>query len=213
MRKKPPDETSPICYTTARYEAKNPAPIPAMYMNGSTIHGEKARRAVNVIELMPITSSASISSEIRIAQLGHDPRADLRAHHVAERVRHDLAQVAPGGEHARLPRARRAAEVRALDAALQAEDEAQAPDHERRAHDQDARLAKSLAEEPEHAPAEHLAEDDPRRELRDVAEARDPVLRKESQPAPISAASRTCAPAYLITEISGWVARRVWVKT
>jgi hypothetical protein len=39
-----------------------------MYMNGSTIHA--ANRRVphrKVIELIPITSSASISSEIRIA--------------------------------------------------------------------------------------------------------------------------------------------------
>ena len=36
------------------------------------------------------------------AELGHDAGADLRGHHVAERVGDQLAQVAPGGEHARV---------------------------------------------------------------------------------------------------------------
>ena len=70
MRKKPPDETSPICWTTARYEAKKPAPTAAMYMNGST--SQAASRRVEqrkVSELMPITSSASISSEMRMAPI------------------------------------------------------------------------------------------------------------------------------------------------
>ncbi len=50
------------------YEAKNATPIAAMYMNGSTIHAASSRVAHrNIIESTPITSSASISSEIRIA--------------------------------------------------------------------------------------------------------------------------------------------------
>src|SRR5437763_13506645 len=67
IRKKPPEDTSPICSTTASQLAKNPAPIAARYMNGSTIHAANSRVAhKNVIPLIPITSSASISSEIRI---------------------------------------------------------------------------------------------------------------------------------------------------
>ena len=75
-----------------------------------------------------MTSSASISSVIRIAPIsGDEPGADLRRHHVAERVGHDLAQVAPGAEDAGVGRAPdRAVEVGALDPALQAEDERQA---------------------------------------------------------------------------------------
>src|SRR5436190_431607 len=70
IKKKPPDETSPICCTTARYEAKKPAPTAAMYMNGSTIQAASRRVAQRkVIELMPITSSASTSSEMRIAPI------------------------------------------------------------------------------------------------------------------------------------------------
>jgi len=43
-------------------------PIAPMYMNGSTIHAASRRVAHrNVIEFTPITSSASISSEMRIA--------------------------------------------------------------------------------------------------------------------------------------------------
>src|SRR4051812_16323851 len=137
------------------------------------------------------------------ADLGHEARADLRRHHVAERVRHDLAQVAPGTEHARVRRsADGAVEVRALDAALEPEDERKAPDHERRAEDQDAGLAERLAEEVEDAAVEDRA-DDSRGELRDVSERRDPVAR-DAQPA---------AAHYLITEISGWVASSVCVKT
>ncbi len=42
--------------------------MPAMYMNGSTSQAASRRVAHrNVIELIPITSSASISSEMRIA--------------------------------------------------------------------------------------------------------------------------------------------------
>src|SRR5207237_423412 len=67
MRKKPPEETSPICSTTASQLAKNPAPIAHRYMNGSTSHAPSRRVAHRkVIAGMPITSSASISSEIRI---------------------------------------------------------------------------------------------------------------------------------------------------
>ena len=115
---------------------------PARYMNGSTSQAASRRVAHRkVIESMPITSSASISSEMRIAPSSATmPGADLRGHHVAERVRRDLAQVAPRGEHARVGRrALRLGEVGALDPALQAEDEHQRPDDQRRADDQDAR--------------------------------------------------------------------------
>src|SRR5215212_1972205 len=138
------------------------------------------------------------------ADLGHEARADLRRHHVAEGVGHDLAEVAPGGEDARVRRgADRAVEVRALDAALEAEDEREAPDHERGAQDQDAGLPERLAEEVDHAPVEDRG-DDARRELGDVAEGCDPVA-WDAEP--------TRAHVYLITEISGWVASSVWVKT
>ena len=50
-----------------------------------------------------------------------------------------------------------------------------APDHDRRAEDQDAGLAQRLAEEAEDAQAEDLAED-ARGELDDVAERGEPVL-------------------------------------
>src|SRR3954447_14386669 len=111
------------------------------------------------------------------AQLGDDAGADLRGHHVAEGVRDQLAQVAPGGEDARVRRgADRAVEVRALDAALQADDEDQAPDDERRAQDEDAGLAQGLAEEAEDPQRVDLA-DDLAAELRDLAEAGDPVAR------------------------------------
>src|SRR3954449_1489652 len=104
------------------------------------------------------------------AQLRHQPRAHLRGHHVAERVRHELAQVAPRGEHARVRgRALRTQQVRALDPALQPGDEHQAPDHDRRGDDQDAGLAQRLAEEAQHAPAEH-ERDDPPAEGGDLAE-------------------------------------------
>ena len=44
--------------------------MPAMYMNGSTIQAAIRRVAQRkTIELMPITSRASISSEIRIAPI------------------------------------------------------------------------------------------------------------------------------------------------
>src|SRR3954471_16872021 len=91
------------------------------------------------------------------AQLGDDAGADLGGHHVAEGVGHELAQVAPRGEDARVGgRADRAVEVRALDAALQPGDEHQAPDHDRRGDDQDAGLAQRLAEEAEDAQAEDV---------------------------------------------------------
>ena len=116
------------------------------------------------------------------AELGHDAGADLRGHHVAEGVGHELAQVAPGAEHAGVGgRADRAVEVRALDPALQADDEDEAPDDERRGEDQDPGLAQRLAEEAEDAQAVDLAEDAPA-ELRDLAEARDPVAR-DGEPA------------------------------
>ena len=71
-------------------------------------------------------------------------------------------------------RADRRGEVGALDAALEPEDEGEAPDHERGADDQDAGLAQRLAEEAEDPPAEDLAEHT-RAELADLAEEPDPV--------------------------------------
>src|SRR4051794_40572099 len=116
------------------------------------------------------------------AELGDDPGADLRGHHVAEGVGHELAQVAPRGEDARVGgRADRAVEVRALDAALQAGDEHQAPDDDRRGDDEDARLAQRLAEELEDAQRVDEGED-LAAELRDLAEGRDPVAR-DAEPA------------------------------
>jgi hypothetical protein len=81
----------------------------------------------------------------------------------------------------------RAAEVRALDAALQADDEHQAPDDDRRGQDQDPGLAQRLAEELQDAQREDLA-DDAAAELRDLAEARQPVAR-DGHPA-----HQACAP-------------------
>src|SRR4051812_6719559 len=135
------------------------------------------------------------------AELGDDAGAHLGGHHVAEGVGHELAQVAPGGEDAGVGgRADGAVEVRALDAALQADDEDQAPDDQRRAEDQDAGLAQGLAEEAEDPQRVDLP-DDLAAELRDLAERGDPVAR-DGQPA-----------HYRITWISGWVARRVCVNT
>src|SRR3954452_25173457 len=131
------------------------------------------------------------------AELGDDAGADLGGHHVAEGVGHQLAQVAPGAEHARVGgRADGAVEVRALDAALQADDEHQAPDDDRRGEDQDPGLAQRFAEEAKDAQAEDIAED-LAGELGDLAERRNPVARDRHR----------------MTWISGWVARSVWVKT
>src|SRR5204863_2384563 len=98
-------------------------------------------------------------------------------------------------------RANRAIEVRALDPALESEDEDEAPDHDRGAEDEDAGLAKRLAEELEHPPRVDEAHRAPAK-ASDLSHAREPI-------------SRNCQPAghYLMTEISGWVASRVWVKT
>ena len=148
-----------------------------MYMNGSTTHAARRRVAHRkTSELIPITSSASISSrDPHRPDLRHQARADLRRHHVAERVRHDLAQVAPRREHARVRRrSDRAAEICTLDPALKAEDEGEPPDHEGGAKDEDARLAEHLPEEVEHPAGEDVA-DYPRRELCDVAERGDPT--------------------------------------
>ena len=132
--------------------------------------------------LMPITSSASISSEIRIEPSSATiPVPTFAAIMYPNAVGHELAQVAPRREHARVRgRAVGAVEVGALDAALQADDEHQAPDHERRGDDQDPGLAQRLAEEPEHPQAKHFA-DDPRGELDDLAERLDPAARGGEQ--------------------------------
>src|SRR4051794_11230155 len=75
------------------------------------------------------------------ADLRHEAGADLRRHHVAERVRNELAQVAPRAEDARVRgRSDRPVQVRTLDPALQPDDEAERPDHDRRADDQHAGL-------------------------------------------------------------------------
>src|SRR4051794_36854504 len=132
------------------------------------------------------------------AELGDDAGADLRGHHVAEGVGHELAQVAPRAE---LPgvgrRADGAGRVGALDAALQADDEHQAPDHERRGDDEDAGLAQGLAEEAEDAQAVDVAED-AAAELEQDPRGREPPAQRDG---------------HLITVISGWVARSVWVNT
>ena len=82
------------------------------------------------------------------------------------------------------------------------EDEDQAPDHDRGAEDQDARLAQGLAEELEDAAGVDQA-GDPRAEAEDLPDRVEPAPRNR-QPA--------CAH-YLITWSSGCVASRVWVKT
>ncbi len=129
-------------------------PIPTRYMKGKAIQAASRRVAQRkVTGGTPITSSASISSEIRIAPSSATiPGPDLGREHVAEGVGHDLAQVAPGGEDAGVGgSALGAQQVGALDPALQAEDEDEAPDDQRRAEDQDAGLAQALAEEAEDA--------------------------------------------------------------
>src|SRR4029078_6771459 len=71
---------------------------------------------------------------------------------------------------------RRAGEVGPFDPALEAEDEDHAPDHERRAEDQDAGLPQCLPEEVEDPAVEDVAED-LAGEADDVAETGDPVPR------------------------------------
>ena len=52
------------------YDARKPAPTAARYMNGRTIQAASSLVAHRkVMEEMPITSSASISSEMRIAPI------------------------------------------------------------------------------------------------------------------------------------------------
>src|SRR3954454_10911791 len=164
--------------------------------------GEQARRAqeehrVDAHDLERV----DLVGDPHRAELGDDAGADLGGHHVAERVRDELAQIAPGGEHAGVRRgADRAVEVRALDAALQAGDEDQAPDDHRRGDDEDAGLPQGLAEEAEDPQRVDEAED-LAAELRDLAEARDPV-------------ARNAEPAHQrMTWISGWVASSVCVNT
>jgi hypothetical protein len=154
-----------------------------------------------VTELIPITSSADLLGDPHRAELGDDSCADLCGHHVSERIRRDLTKVAPGTEHARVCGcALRGGEVRALDAALQTEDEHQRPDDGRRADDQDAALAQRLAEESEYAQAVDVA-DDLAAECPDLAGGGEPFARHCEQ------------FVHLITRICGWVARSVWVKT
>src|SRR3954468_24798104 len=140
--------------------------------------GEQARRAeeehrVDAHDLERV----DLVGDPHRAQLGDDAGADLGGHHVAEGVGHELAQVAPRGEDAGVcGRADGAVEVRALDAALQAGDEHQAPDDDRRGDDEDAGLAQGLAEEAQD-PAGVDQPEDPAAELRDLAERRDPLAR------------------------------------
>ena len=114
-----------------------------------------------VIELMPITSQGvDLIGDTHRADLRDETGAHFRGHHVAERVRHYLAQVAPGGEHTGVGgRANGAAEVSALDPALEAENEGHAADDEGRAEDQDAGLPQRLPEEPEDSAGEHEHDD------------------------------------------------------
>jgi hypothetical protein len=172
-----------------------------MYMNGSTSQaGQQACRAeedhrVDAHDLERV----DLVGDAHGAELADDARADLRGHHVAERVGDELAQVAPGGEHARVGGgADRAVEVRALDPALQADDEHQAPDDQRRGEDEDAALAQRLTEESEDLEAVDVA-DDPSAELRDLAEGGEDVLGSGEH--------------QRITVISGWVANSVCVNT
>ncbi len=140
------------------------------------------------------------------AELGHDAGADLRGHHPAERVGDELAQVAQRRKGAGVRGgADRAAEVRPLDAALQADDEDQHPDHQGRGHDDQPGLAQDLARELEDAQIEDLLQDAPD-ELDDLAEAREPVAR-DGRPAGGGTTHQR------ITVISGLVASSVCVKT
>src|SRR5262249_39205541 len=88
----------------------------------------------------------------------------------------------PGGEDAGVGgRSDRAVEVGALDPALEAQDEDEAPDDDRRAHDEDAGLAKALAEELKDAPR--------------VDEAHDPPAEAEDLPHRVKPASGDREPA------------------
>src|SRR5665811_2636897 len=69
-----------------------------------------------------------------------------------------------------------AQQVGALDPALQAEDEDEAPDDDRRAEDQDPGLAQALAEEAQHQARVDQA-GDPRAEAGDLAERVEPAAR------------------------------------
>ena len=134
-------------------------------------------------------------------ELGDDPGPDLGRQHVAEGVGHDLAQVAPGGEDAGVGgRALGAEQVGALDPALQAEGEDEAPDDQRRAEDQDPGLAQALAEEAEDAAG--------------VDEAGDAGAEAGDLPRRVEPAARDREPGvHRIVCSSGLVASRVWVKT
>src|SRR4051812_37728043 len=111
------------------------------------------------------------------AELGDDAGAHLGGHHVAEGVRDQLAQVAPGGEHARVGGgAGGPVEVGGLDAALQADDERQAPDDEGAREDQHAGLAQRLAEVAEDLEVEDLFQHGPA-EAQDLPEGGEPVAR------------------------------------
>src|SRR3954447_7811491 len=102
--------------------------------------------------ITPITESAIPSSPT-------DRRSRVGA---PEDLRREDARV--GGRAGRLRL------IGALDAALQADDEHQAPDDDRRAQDQDAGLAQRLAEEPQHAARPDVGEHPPA-ELRDLTRA------------------------------------------
>ncbi len=136
------------------------------------------------------------------SKLGDDPGADLRRHHVAERIGDRLAQVAPGGEHARIAGgALRLCEVGALDAArVQARDEDKPPYDERGVDDEDARLTERLAEEAENTQAPDFS-DHGAGEADDLACGRKPGTRHGEQ------------LAHLITRRVGCVASSVCVKT
>jgi hypothetical protein len=75
-----------------------------MYMNGSTSQAASRRVAQrNVIGVDPHhLERVDLVGDAHRAELGDDPGPDLRGHHVAEGVGHDLAQVAPRREDARV---------------------------------------------------------------------------------------------------------------
>ncbi len=93
------------------------------------------------------------------------------------------------------------AAVRALDAALQAEDEDEHQDDQHRADDEDPGLAQRLAEEPQDAA---------RRRRRRITRPE----KRSSRPRPAKPSRAPSAQRpHRTADSSGWVASSVWVKT